>query len=139
MMDGPTAARGPKRSTALLWAAMAEVVLGGLVLALLTVFDADDGVPFGVPGAALVLALAMAATAVGAASAAARAGLDTGQRRAVALLVAVAAGALAALTIACFFSSNGSVAGLGIPLVLAVVGMIVVTARVAANRRRGTS
>jgi hypothetical protein len=137
----PQATRGPSRSTALVWAAIGEVVLGGLVLALLTTFDPDDGVPFGVPGAAAVMGAAMAATAVGAMLAAAKPG--TGPRRAVALaialLVAVAGGLVAALTIACLFSPNGSVAGLGIPLVLAAVGMNVVAARVAATRRRGMS
>jgi len=136
-------ARGPGRSTALLWAAIAEVVLGGLVLALLTTFDADDGVPFGVPGASVAMVAAMAATAVGAVFAATRAGAAAGRRRAVALLVAllvaIASGMVAALAIACFFSSNGSVAGLGIPLVLAVVGMNVVAAAVAASRRQGAS
>jgi hypothetical protein len=149
----PDAARGPRRSTALLWAAIAEVVLGGLAVALLTTFDADDDVPFGVPGASTVIVAAMAVTAVGAAFAAktgaaktsaAKTGASAGRSRAVALvvafLVAVAAGVVAALTLGCFFSPNGSVVGLGIPLALAVAGMSVVAARVAApTRRQGVS
>lgn len=126
---------GPHRSTALTWAAIAEVVLCGLLFALIVAFDGDDGVPFGVPGASAVLLAAIVTTAAGAVVAGRGAGVSAGPRIAVTALVAVAAGLVAVLAITCFFSPNGSVAGLGIPLVLAVVGMNVVAARVAANTR----
>lgn len=134
-----TKVSGPSRSTALVWAAIAEVVLAGAALALLVAFDADDGVPFGVPGAVAVLVAAIAVTAAGTALAASGAGGTRPVALGTALLVAVMAGLVAMLAIACFFASNGSVAGLGIPLVLAVVGMDVVAVRAAANRRQGVS
>jgi hypothetical protein len=133
-MPGPA-----NRTTVLVWAAIAEVSLGGLVVALLTAFDGDDSVPFGVPGALILLVAAMAVTAVGAAIASAARGAPAAVRYTVAPLLAIAAGLTAALAIACFLSSNGSVAGLGIPLLLAVVGMNVVTTRAAANKSQGVS
>jgi len=132
-------AGGTSRSTVLMWAAIAEVSLGGLVVALLTAFDGDDGVPLGVPGMLAVLVAAIAVTAVGAALASRSGGVTAPARYTAAALLVVAGGVTAALAIACFFSSNGSVAGIGIPLLLAVVGMNVVTSRVAANRRQGVS